>query len=134
MSNLKLGTLIDRLYAQDKIVSAKKRLVARAETNVKREQAKADKIANEIRDRFDKETITGTSGKVGVATLKTITGAQLADWNKLRKFVIANNAVDLFQRRINKAAWLERLAARKNRPIPGIKTYSAVKLVVTKKR
>ena len=134
MSNLKLGTLIDRLYAQDKVVSAKKRLVARAETNVKREQAKADKIANEIRDRFDKETITGTSGKVGVATLKTITGAQLADWNKLRKFVIANNAVDLFQRRINKAAWLERLAARKNRPIPGIKTYSAVKLVVTKKR
>ena len=134
MSNLKLGTLIDRLYAQDKIVSAKKRLVARAETNVKREQAKADKIANEIRDRFKQGTIEGATGTVGVATLKTITGAQLADWNKLRKFVIANNAVDLFQRRINKAAWLERLAARKNRPIPGIKTYSAVKLVVTKKR
>lgn len=133
MSRLKLGTLIDRLYKQNQVVAAKKRLVTRAETVVKREQAKANKIDAEIRDRFDKETITGTSGSVGKAELKELTSAQLSDWNKLRKFVIQNNAVDLFQRRINKSAWLERLADRKNRPIPGIKSYKRVVLSVTKK-
>jgi len=133
MGRLKLGTLIDRLYKQNQVVAAKKRAVTRAETVVKREQAKANRIDQEIRDRFKQETINGSTGSIGKAELKTLTSAQLSDWNKLRKYVIANNAVDLFQRRINKAAWLERLADRKNRPIPGIKKYDRVVLSVTKK-
>jgi len=133
MARLKLGTLIDRLYKQDQIVAAKKRLVVRAETNVKREQAKSNKIDQEIRDRFKRGEINGAMGTIGVAELVTLTSAQLHDWAKLAKYVIANNAVDLFQRRVNKAAWLERLADRKNRPIPGIKSYSRVVLSVTKK-
>lgn len=133
MARLKLGTLIDRFYAQEQVVARKKRLVAKAETEVKRQQAIADKIDNQIRDRFKRQDVEGATGKVGVAKFKKLTSAQLSDWNKLRKYVIANDAVDLFQRRINKAAWLERLADRKNRPIPGIKSYDRVVLSVTKK-
>lgn len=133
MAALRLGTLIDRFYKQEQIVAAKKRLVTRAETNVKREQTKANKIEQTIRDRFKRSEIKGAFGKVAVAELKTLTSAQLHDWAKLNKYVLANNAVDLFQRRINKAAWVERLADRKNRPIPGIKSYSRVVLNVTKK-
>lgn len=133
MGRLKLGTLIDRLYKQNQVVARKKRLVAKAETNVKREETKAAKIDAEIRDRFKRGEINGAVGSVGKAALKTLTSAQLHDWNKLRKYVLANNAVDLFQRRINKSAWLERLADRKNRPIPGIKSYDRVVLSVTKK-
>lgn len=134
MAALKLGTLIDRLYKANQEVAAKKRLVTKAEQEVKRAQGKANKIDAEIRDRFKQGEIEGAAGKVGRAELKKLTSAQLSDWGKLRKYVIANNAVDLFQRRINKAAWLERLADRKNRPIPGIKKYDRVVLSVTKKR
>lgn len=134
MAALKLGTLIDRHYKANQEVAAKKRLVAKAEQEVKRAQGKATKIENEIRDRFAQGDINGATGKTAKAELKTLTSAQLSDWAKLRKYVIANNAVDLFQRRINKAAWLERLADRKNRPIPGIKKYDRVVLSTTKKR
>lgn len=134
MAALKLGTLIDRLYKQNQVVAAKKRLEARAETNTKREQIKADKIVKTIRDRFTRSTIEGAFGKVAVAQLKPITSAQLQNWAKLNKYVLANDAVDLFQRRINKAAWLERLADRKNRPIPGIKSYDRIVLSVTKRK
>ena len=134
MARLKLGTLIDRLYKQEQLVARKKRLVAKAENVVKQEQAKANKIDAEIRDRFKRTEINGAVGTVGRAELKKLTSAQLHDWDKLRKYVIKENAVDLFQRRINKAAWLERLADRKNRPIPGIKAYDRVVLSVTKKR
>ena len=133
MARLKLGTLIDRLYKQNQVVAAKKRLVLRAEVNVKREQVKAGKIDKEIRTRFKRSEIKGASGSIGVAEFTTLTSAQLSNWAKLAKYVIANNAVDLFQRRINKAAWQERLADRRNRPIPGIKSYSRVVLKVTKK-
>lgn len=133
MAALKLGTLIDRLYKANQEVARLKRLEVRAETNTKRAKGKADKIGNEIRDRFKQGDINGATGKVGRAELKTLTSAQLHDWNKLRKYVIANNAVDLFQRRINKSAWIERLADRKNRPIPGIKSYDRVVLSITKK-
>jgi hypothetical protein len=134
MAALKLGTLIDRLYKANQEVGAKKRLVAKAEQEVKRAQAKANKIDDEIRERFKQGDINGAVGKVGRAELKTLTSAQLADWPKLVKYVMANDAADLFQRRINKSAWLERLAERKNRPIPGIKKYDRVVLSVTKKR
>lgn len=133
MARLRLGTLIDRLYKQNQIVARKKRLVANAETVAKREQSKANKIDAEIRDRFKQETINGSTGSIGRAELKPLKSAQLSDWKKLAKYVIKENAVDLFQRRINKAAWLERLADRKNRPIPGIKSYDRVVLSVTKK-
>ena len=134
MAALKLGTLIDRHYKANQEVARLKRLEAKAEQNTKRAQAKANKIEQEVRDRFKQGEIEGASGKVGTARLKKVTSAQLADWNKLRKYVIANNAVDLFQRRVNKSAWLERLAERKNRPIPGIKKYDRVVLSTTKKR
>ena len=133
MSNLKLGTLIDRLYKQNQVVAAKKRLVAKAETVVKREQSKSNVIIEEIRDRFKQGDINGAVGCIGRAEIKTITSAQLFDWAKLAKYVIKENAVDLFQRRINKSAWIERLADRKNKPIPGIKKYDRVVLSVTKK-
>lgn len=134
MSNLKLGTLIDRHYKANQEVAEAKRLVAKAEQEVKRRQAKADKIGAEIRERFDMGDIQGAAGTLAKAELKTLTSPQLADWDKLRQFVIENNAVDLFQRRVNKSAWLERLADRNNRPIPGIKKFDRVVLSTTKKR
>lgn len=134
MAALRLGTLIDRHYKANQEVARKKRLVTKAEQEVKRAQGKANKLEQDIRDRFKRGEINGAMGKVAVAQLKTLTSAQISNWSKLAKYAIANNAIDLFQRRINKAAWVERLAERKNRPIPGIKKYDRIVLSTTKKR
>ena len=134
MAALKLGTLIDRHYKANQVVAAKKRLVTKAEQEVKRAKGKADKIEIELRDRFKQGDINGATGSIAKAELKTLTSAQISNWSKLAKYAIKENAIDLFQRRVNKAAWVERLAERKNRPIPGIKKYDRVVLSTTKKR
>ena len=134
MAALKLGTLIDRHYKANQVVARLKRLEQKAEQNTKRAQVKANVLEQVIRDRFKRGEINGAFGKVAVAQLKPLTSAQISDWGKLSKYVIKENAIDLFQRRINKAAWIERLADRKNRPIPGIKKYDRIVLSTTKKR
>ena len=130
----KLPTLVDRFYKQQEKVKELHRAVTAAEVAEKREQIKLDKIGNEIQDRFKKDEIDGLTSKTAVATLKKITGATVTDWRKVTKYIKANNAFELFQRRINKAAWLEHLEARKQRPIPGVKKFQRVTLSVTKKK
>ena len=130
----KLPTLIERFYKQQEKVKELHRAVTAAEVAEKREQIKLDKIGNEIQDRFKKDEIDGLTSKTAVATLKKITGATVTDWRKVTKYIKANNAFELFQRRINKAAWLEHLEARKQRPIPGVKKFQRVTLSVTKKK
>lgn len=127
-------TLIDRFYRQQEIVKTKHRAVQRAETAEKKEQIKLDKLGDACMARFKKEKLTGLKSSLAVAELKTITGASIHNWRKLIVYITKNNAFELFQRRVNKAAWLEHLDARKQRPVPGIKKFQRVTLSVTKKR
>lgn len=133
MPALTLGTLIDRAYQQNQVVRAKQRGVAKAEAVVQKEKTKALRIENTILDRFKKDKIDGSVGKVGRAELKIIIGVNISNWGKLTKYIVKTKRFSLFQRRINKAAWLEELETRKNRPVPGLKTYQAIKLSITKK-
>ena len=133
MAKLKIGTLVDRLYKQNQVIKEKQRLVSKAEAAVDKEKTKATRIENEIFDRFDKEKIKGAFGKVAKVEVKTVVGVQLNDWKKVTAYIKRTGRFSLFQRRINKAAWLEELESRKQRPVPGLKTYEAVKLSITKK-
>lgn len=133
MAKLRLGTLIKRFNTQQEIVKKKSRDVTRAEAARDKEKAKLQKISNEIQDRFKNEEIKGYTTADGLrAELKPITGATVTDWNKLASYIYKNKALALLQRRINKANWLERLEARKNRPLPGVKKFQKVTLTVTK--
>ena len=131
---LKPTTLLDRFYKQQEVVKAKHRAVLRAEVNEKREQIKLDKIGDTLLTRFKKDKIDGLTSTLAVAKLKLITGASVHDWRKLTAYIKKNNAFELFQRRVNKAAWLEHLEVRKQRPVPGIKKFQRVTLSVTKKK
>ena len=131
---LKPTTLVDRFYKQQEVVKAKHRAVLRAEVLEKREQIKLDKLGEACLDRFKKDKINGLTSSLAVAALKIITGASVHDWRKLTAYIKKNNAFELFQRRINKAAWLEHLEVRRQRPVPGIKKFQRVTLSVTKKR
>lgn len=130
---LKLGTLIDRLYKQQQSIAEAQREVAKAERVVAQRKHKAQATETEIRERFKKGTLEGAEGKLARVSLKTVTGPQLKDWAKLAKYVLANKAPELFQRRISKQAWLDHLDERKQRPIPGITKYEEIRLSVTKK-
>ena len=131
---LRATTLVDRFYRQQEIVKTKHRAVMRAEVAEKKEQIKLDKLEAQCMARFKQDKIKGIKSSLAVAELKTITGASVHDWRKLVAYITKNNAFELFQRRVNKAAWLEHLEARKQRPVPGIKKFQRVKLSVTKKR
>lgn len=129
---LKLSTLIDKFDAQQDRVKEKARLVTVADTAKKKEQIKLDKIGNEIRDRFSKDKIEGHTTERAKATLKYVTGFNIKDWAKLTAFVHKARAFEVFQRRLNKAAILEHLEARKGRPVPGVSQFQKVTLSVTK--
>jgi len=123
----RIGTLIDRLGKADAAVK-----IANAELDKKK--AARTKAEKEIFARFKKQTIDGATGKSYSVTLRRSTNASLRNWQKLAKFVYRNKALDLFQRRISKQAWEDRLATRKGKPIPGIDTYEVVKISLHKKR
>ena len=130
---LKLGTLIDRLYTQEQSIAEAQREVTKAEQVVAKRKHLAARTGTEIRERFKKDTLEGSEGKLARVSLKKVTAPQLKDWNKLSAYVLKNNATELFQRRILKQAWLDHLAERKNRPIPGVTKYEEIRLSVTKK-
>jgi len=129
---LKLGTLIDKFDIQQDAVKEKGRLVTIAETAKKKEQIRLDKIGNEIVDRFSKDKIEGHTTSRAKATLKRVIGFNIKDWDKFTAFVHKSRAFEVFQRRLNKAAILEHLEARKGRPVPGVAQYQKVTLSVTK--
>ena len=130
---LKLGTLIDRLGKAQAEIAEASREVARAERVVQQRKHKAAGIETEIRNRFKKDTLEGSEGRLFKVSLKKVVGPQLKDWDKLAAFVLKNKACELFQRRISKQAWLDWLEDRKQRPIPGISKYEEIRLSVTKK-
>lgn len=130
---LKLGTLIDRLGKAQAEIAEASREVARAEREVQKRKHKAAKIETEIRDRFKKDTLEGSEGRLFKVSLKKVVGPQLKDWAKLAAYVLKTKSPELFQRRISKQAWLDHLADRKQRPVPGISKYEEIRLSVTKK-
>jgi len=129
---LKLSTLIDKFYRQQEAVAEKGRLVTIAETAKKKEKIKLDKIGNEIFDRFKKDKIEGHTTALAVAKLKTVIGFNIKDWASFTAWCHKQKAYEVFQRRLNKAAILEHLEARKGRPVPGVAQFQKVTLNVTK--
>lgn len=134
MAALKLPTLINRFYKQQEAVKLKSRDVTRAEAARDKEKAKLEKIGNEILDRFGKGDIHGLKTDIAQAEIKKVTSASIKNWKSLTKYIKSKNAFELFQRRINKAAWLEHLEARKGRPVPGVAKFERNVLSVTKRK
>ena len=134
MAALKLPTLVNRFLKQQEVVQLKARDVTRAEAARDKEKAKLEKIGNEILDRFSKEEINGLTTDKAVATIKPLTSPSLKNWNALITYIKKTNGFELFQRRVNKAAWLEHLEARKGRPVPGVAKFERNVLSVTAKK
>ena len=105
----------------------------------KQERLAAQKIVDEIKAR---ETIitnhivdnlpkgdTGAAGKHHRAQVKTEEIPQVKDWDAFYQFIHKNKAYELLQRRVSTEAAKERLESGK--PVPGLGTFTAVKVSLT---
>lgn len=123
----RVGTMIDRYM---KAYAA----YQKADQAAKALKASYNELGEKILAMLKKEDLdqaTGVTASVKITSMKV---PHIVDYAKLEKFVHQNKALDLFQRRLNTKAFLERIEARKNRPIPGLNTYEKITLSRPSKR
>jgi hypothetical protein len=118
-----LGACIDLAY---KMRSERLELDKEVE-KLKEEEAA---LKQHIMNSFDKVNIDGARGKVATASLSPRTVAQVEDWEALQKYIKKTGAFDLLQRRVNDAAFRERLDAKKT--VPGVVPFVITTLSLTK--
>jgi hypothetical protein len=85
-------------------------LKAAADAEIKVLDDKLDKISAWIKEQADAQGVTSFKTKYGTAFLSTTAFAQVADWDAVLNFTIANGAWDMFERRVSKKAvqaWIE---------------------------
>lgn len=122
---LKIGTLIDRLWKADQAVKAK-------ELEIKKLKAKREEVEDEIYNRFTKDQINGASGRLAKVSLRRSQNGTITDYDALEKYVYRHKALELLQTRVSQKAWKERVANNKGRPIPGIETFERVAISLRK--
>lgn len=125
MAQMKIGTLIDRLYKADLFVKE-------VEGEIKKRKAKRTAIEEEIFERFTKDKINGAEGKLAKVSLRRSKSGTITDYDKFEAYIYRNKALDLLQTRVAQKAWIERVERNKGRPIPGIETFEKVRMSLRK--
>jgi len=121
-SNASIGKAIDEIAKLQKQRDALEAKVTAADKAI---TEKKDKLLA----RIQKSKLDGARGALGVASVVAEDLPQIEDFEKLCKFVAKTKGWDLFQRRMSKSAWLERVAEGKT--VPGVTTFHRVTLRVT---
>lgn len=120
-----LGILIDQLYAaRERRLKATRRL----------DELKESEYLAEVRviAELQNAKLTKAGGRKASVSLQAKTVAQVdpASWREVFAYVEQHDAWDLLSRRINNAAFRERIAD--GRPVPGIKAISVLDLSIRK--
>lgn len=124
-AKLKLGVLIDSLYAQDRSIHKQEAVL--------RDLKKARKvIEDKLLDQFDKEDISGAQGKAGKAGLRKGRHPKIKDRAKFLKYVLKTKSFDLFTNAVAKKAYFDRL--EEGEQVPGTEIFTSYKVTVSKLR
>lgn len=123
----RVGTLIDK-YAKAYANYQK------ADQAAKALKSTYNEIGEKILAALKKEDLNNATGVTASVKITSMKVPHITDYAKLEKFLYANKALDLFQRRLNTKAFLDRIEARKNRPIPGLKIYEKIGISRPSKR
>jgi hypothetical protein len=123
-----IGACIDLLYA-----TRTRRLdIERKAEKATEPLKKAEKELEEhIIGSFKKSEIDGAKGKKATAGIKQATVASVKDWDEFFVYVAKTKAWDMLQKRVNNAAYRERLEAKK--VVPGVEPFVATSLSVTRR-
>lgn len=117
-----LGATIDLLWSL-----REERKAAEAVVNGIKEKEAA--VEAHLMNNFDKSGLDGAKGKLGLATLKHSTVADVTDWPAFYGYIQKNKAWDLLQKRPSITAIRERWDA--NKEIPGITPKDITTLSLT---
>lgn len=128
MPRLTIGTLVDRYDMADADVK-------HADANLAAAKKVRQALEDTIRERFKKDDIEGATGtQTGTKlSLNSNKSPSITDRAKLNEYVRRKKAFEMFQARINKQAWLDRMEVD-GKPIPGVQTYEKVTLKLTRSR
>ena len=118
-----LGAQIDKLYAM-----RSERLAA--EKHVEAMRGDEALLKETILAHLAKERAVKASGKSATASAVTKVVGKVEDWSKVWEFAKSHDAMDLYQRRLNNKAWLDRVEAGER--IAGVERETVIELSLTK--
>ncbi len=118
----KLDQIIDKyLKIRDEKVKIKDKYMS----DVAHLDAAMDKIENYLQAEMQKSGLKNLPTELGTAYLSTRTAATVADWDSLLNYVRENGLWTLLEKRVNKTAVEEFVAANDDLP-PGVNISQAV--------
>jgi hypothetical protein len=118
-----IGTLIDKLYNQDKEIKD-------IETTLRDAKSVREDIQQKLLEKLGSDKLNGAKGKLAIASVRETPHPSLANRPKFLKWVIQNRAFDLFQNRIASKAYFDRVEDGDN--IPGVKIFTSIRVSVTR--
>lgn len=99
---------------------------------IKEMKAEEELLKSYIFQEFGDKDIDGAKGRLATCSVTRSTVAQVTDWDLVHRHVSNQDEWDLLIRRINDAAYRERLM--NNEVIPGIQPFEVVNLSFTKRK
>jgi hypothetical protein len=123
LTKLDLGACIDALYT------------ARAERLARQKEVEVLAVEESRIKEFLLETLAankleGAKGRLATAATRRTVVPVLKEWDLFTEYVRKNRAFDLFERRVSRLAFRERLDAGKT--VPGVEPFTVVELSLTK--
>ena len=123
LTKLDLGACIDALY------------VARATRLARQKEVEAlaveeGRIKDFLLETLAANKLEGAKGRLATAATRRTVVPVLKEWDLFTEYVRKNRAFDLFERRISRLAYRERLDAGKT--VPGVEPFTVVELSLTK--
>jgi endonuclease IV len=118
-----LGAQIDKLHTlRTERLAEEKRIEA-----MKADEASLREV---ILAHLAQQRMAKGSGKLATASAVTKVVGKVEDWGKVWDYAKSHDAFDLYQRRLNNKAWLDRLEAGEK--IAGVERETVVELSLTK--
>jgi hypothetical protein len=122
----------------DQVISAyltlrdqKRAIEAETKTKLADVSARMDKLEGYIRQQAETQGVNSFKTSAGTAFLSTLDFASVADWDAVLTFVRQNNAFDMLERRVAKAAVRAHIDASGNVP-PGVNYGQRIEVSVRK--
>ena len=117
-----LGATIDLIWTLEQEIKE-------AEAAIKPLKEKQKALEEYLMSNFERQGIDGSKGKLGAASIRRSTVAEVVDWIPFYEYMRKNKAYDLMQKRISVTACRERWDSGKE--IPGVAQKQIETLSIT---
>ena len=123
LTKLDLGACIDALY-----VARATRLARQKEVEML--AVEEGRIKEYLLLTLAENRLEGAKGRLATAATRRTVVPVLKEWDLFTQYVAKHKAFDLFERRVSRLAYRERLDAGKT--VPGVEPFTVVELSLTK--